>query len=181
MFVDLIKGRKAAQPQKRMSADNDRDEMSDERLDEIMAELFGSADDEERDERPAPKRKVKKGARAMLEKAMEEDDFDIEDDDDEDMEKGMSRREMMNQVYSMVDDLSDEELDSFLSDRQIKKAQVMAIFEQMPTSDLKELVSAREANGAEPMSPLAMKGAGGYNYDMEKADEDEDLDLEDEI
>lgn len=177
MFVDLIKGRKAAQPQKkRMSADNDRDEMSDERLDEIMAELFGAAD-----ERPA-KRKVKKGARAeMLEKAMEEEDFDIEDDDDEDMEKGMSRREMMNQVYSMVDDLSDEELDSFLSDRQIKKAQVMAIFEQMPSSDLKELVSAREANGAEPMSELAMKGAGGYNYDMEKADEDEELDLEDEI
>ena len=179
MFVDLIKGRKAQKPQKqRMSADNDRDEMSDERLEEIMAELFGSADDEERDERPAP-RKVKKGARYDLEKAMEDEDLDIEEDDDEDMEKGMSRREMMDKVYSMVDDLSDEELDSFLSDRQIKKAQVMAIFEQMPSSDLKELVSAREANGAEPMSPLAMKGAG-YNYDMEKA-EDEDLDPEDEI
>jgi len=166
MFVDLIKGRQAAQkPQKqRMSADNDRDEMSDERLDEIMAELFGTADDDE----PAPKR-VKKGARYDLEKAMdEEDDLDIEDEE-EDMEKGMSRREMMNQVYSMVDDLSDEELDSFLSDRQIKKAQVMAIFEQMPTSDLKELVSARAANGAEPMSPLMSKGD-----DMEMDDEMDD-------
>lgn len=170
MFVDLIKGRKAQKPEKkRMSADNDRDEMSDERLDEIMAELFGSADDDE----PAPS-KVKKGARYDLEKAMEEDeDLDIEDDEEEDMEKGMSRREMMNQVYSMVDDLSDDELDSFLADRQIKKAQVMAIFEQMPTSDLKELVSARAANGAEPMSPLKMSKGDDMEMDDEMDDEDD--------
>ena len=173
MFVDLIKGRKAPKPQKqRMSADNDRDEMSDERLDEIMAELFGSADD---DDEPAPApRKVQKGARYDLEKAIdEEDDLDQEDDEEEDMEKGMSRREMMNQVYSMVDDLSDEELDSFLSDRQIKKAQVMAIFEQMPSSDLKELVSARAANGAEPMSPLKMSKGDDMDYDDEMDDEDD--------
>lgn len=172
MFVDLIKGRKAQQkPQKqRMSADNDRDEMSDERLDEIMAELFGSADD---DDEPAPRSKVKKGARYDLEKAIDEEDLDIEEDDDEDMEKGMSRREMMNQVYSMVDDLSDDELDSFLSDRQIKKAQVMAIFEQMPTSDLKELVSARAANGAEPMSPLKMSKGDDMEMNDEMDDEDD--------
>ena len=173
MFVDLIKGRKASKPQKqRMSADNDRDEMSDERLDEIMAELFGTADDD-RDE-PAPK-KMKKGSRYDLEKAIDEEDYDdMEDEEEEeDMEKGMSRREMMNQVYSMVDDLSDEELDSFLSDRQIKKAQVMAIFEQMPTSDLKELVSARAANGAEPMSPLAMSKGDDMDYDDEMDDEED--------
>ena len=172
MFVDLIKGRKA-QPQKRMSADNDRDEMSDERLDEIMAELFGTADDDRGDEPSAPK-KMKKGSRYDLEKAIDEEDYDdMEDEEEEDMEKGMSRREMMNQVYSMVDDLSDEELDSFLSDRQIKKAQVMAIFEQMPTSDLKELVSARAANGAEPMSPLAMSKGDDMDYDDEMDDEED--------
>jgi len=174
MFVDLIKGRKASKPQKqRMSADNDRDEMSDERLDEIMAELFGTADDDRGDEPSAPK-KMKKGSRYDLEKAIDEEDYDdMEDEEEEDMEKGMSRREMMNQVYSMVDDLSDEELDSFLSDRQIKKAQVMAIFEQMPTSDLKELVSARAANGAEPMSPLAMSKGDDMDYDDEMDDEED--------
>ena len=173
MFVDLIKGRKASKPQKqRMSADNDRDEMSDERLDEIMAELFGTADDDRGDEPSAPK-KMKKGSRYDLEKAIDEEDYDdMEDEEEEDMEKGMSRREMMNQVYSMVDDLSDEELDSFLSDRQIKKAQVMAIFEQMPTSDLKELVSSKEANGSAPMQALAMaKGSEMMGEDMSEDDE----------
>src|SRR5210317_1208797 len=148
MFIDLVKARKSAAPK---SKSETRDEISDERLDEIMAELFGGADDE--DDEPAPAPKMKKGSGysysardKMLEKA--EEDLD----DDEDMEKGaMSRREMMNQVYSMVDDLSDDELNSFLSDRQIRKAQVMAIFEQMPTSDLKELVSSKDANGSAPM------------------------------
>jgi hypothetical protein len=167
MFIDLVKARKG----KAAPKSETRDEISDERLDEIMAELFGGADDE--DDEPAPAPKMKKGARYDLEKAMdEEDDLDIEGDEDEDMEKGMSRREMMNQVYSMVDDLSDDELDKFLSDRQIKKAQVMAIFEQMPTSDLKELVSSKEANGSAPMQALTMaKGAEMDDEDMSEDDE----------
>src|SRR5210317_897149 len=115
MFIDLVKARKSAAPK---SKSETRDEISDERLDEIMAELFGGADDE--DDEPAPAPKMKKGSGysysardKMLEKA-EEDLDDEEDMDDEDMEKGaMSRREMMNQVYSMVDDLSDDELNSF--------------------------------------------------------------------
>jgi len=175
MFIDLVKARKAA-PKSKSST---RDEISDERLDEIMAELFGGADDEDDEPAPAPKR-MKKGSGysysardKMLEKAMdEEDDLDIEDDEEDDMEKGMSRREMMNQVYSMVDDLSDDELNAFLSDRQIKKAQVMAIFEQMPTSDLKELVSSKEANGSAPMQALAMaKGSEMMGEDMSEDDE----------
>lgn len=170
MFIDLVKARKAAPKSKSET----RDEISDERLDEIMAELFGSADDEDDEPAPAPKMKKGSGYSArdkMLEKAMdEEDDLDIEDED-EDMEKGMSRREMMNQVYSMVDDLSDDELDKFLSDRQIKKAQVMAIFEQMPTSDLKELVSSKEANGAAPMQALAMAKGAEMDEDMSEDDE----------
>ena len=132
MFIDLVKARKSAAPK---SKSETRDEISDERLDEIMAELFGGADDE-------------------------------------DMEKGaMSRREMMNQVYSMVDDLSDDELNSFLSDRQIRKAQVMAIFEQMPTSDLKELVSSKDANGSAPMQALKM--AKGAEMDEGMSEDDE--------
>lgn len=162
LFTDLVKGRKAARMNKK--SNESREEISDARLDEIMSELFGDADDDRDDEAPAP-RKVKKGARHDLAKAMEEaDDFE---DEDEDLEKGMSRREMMNKVYSMVDDLSDDELTAFLSDRQIKKAQVMAIFEQMPTSDLKELVSARDANGSAPMTPIPMVGKGhGYDQGM---------------
>ena len=167
MFVDLVKGRKARPTPPK--SDESREDISDARLDEIMSELFGDADDD--DEAPAP-RKVKEGARHELEKAAEEDDlFSDEDEDDDDLEKGLSRREMMNKVYSMVDNLSDEELDSFLADRQIKKAQVMAIFEQMPTSDIKELVSSRAANGAEPMSPIKMAKGD---------DEDEDLFAEDD-
>jgi hypothetical protein len=176
MFIDLVKARKAAPSKKKDTSD----EISDARLDEIMSELFG--DDDEDEPQPQP-RKVKKGARYDLEKAIEDEDEDDLEDDEDEMEKGMSRREMMNQVYSMVDDLSDDELDKFLSDRQIKKAQVMAVFEQMPTSDLKELVSARDANGAAPMSPIAMKGAGyGYNdMDMTKGEDEDDLDLEDDL
>ena len=117
---------------------------------------------------------MKKGARYEREKAVEEEDEDLfsdeDEDEDEDLEKGLSRREMMDQVYSMVDNLSDSELDKFLSDRQIKKAQVMAIFEQMPTSDLKELVSAKEANGSAPMTSVAMV----------KGEDDEDLFSEDD-
>ena len=185
LFTDLVKGRKAARNAQK--SNESRDEISDARLDEIMSELFGDADDDRDDEAPAP-RKVQKGARHDLAKAMEEADEDDLDDDDEDLEKGMSRREMMNKVYSMVDDLSDDELTAFLSDRQIKKAQVMAIFEQMPTSDLVELVSARDANGSAPMTPVPMVGKGhgydqmmmdkGHGYDqgmMKGDDEDEDL------
>jgi len=174
MFIDLVKARKAAPSKKKDTSD----EISDARLDEIMSELFG--DDDEDEPQPQP-RKVKKGARYDLEKAIEDEDEDDLEDDEDEMEKGMSRREMMNQVYSMVDDLSDDELDKFLSDRQIKKAQVMAIFEQMPTSDLKELVSARDANGAAPMSPIAMKGAGYNDMDMSKGEDEDDLDLEDDL
>lgn len=167
MFSDLVKARRGTEKKTEKKS-----EISDERLDEIMAELFGGADDE--DAEPTPKR-MKKGSGysardKMLEKAEEDlDDEDLEDED-EDMEKGMSRREMMNQVYSMVDDLSDDELTNFLSDRQIKKAQVMAIFEQMPTSDLKELVSSKAANGASPMQALKMaKG--------EMSDDDDEMDI----
>ena len=73
LFTDLVKGRKAARNAKK--SNESRDEISDARLDEIMSELFGDADDDRDDEAPAP-RKVKKGARHDLAKAMEEDEED---------------------------------------------------------------------------------------------------------
>jgi len=162
MFTDLVKGAKKSA---KKTPTPKKSSISDERLDEIMAELFGDADMGE--DEP-----VKKGRRYQeeLEKAAELDDDEMDDDemDDDEMEKGMSRREMMDQVYSMVDDMSDDDLTSFLADRQIKKAQVMAIFEQMPTSDLKELVSAKVANGAEPMSPIKMAKGDDYGYGSKK-------------
>ncbi len=154
-----------------------------------MAELFGgsSSSDDEDDEKTEKTEKVKKGSkvrkakkammsRADLLRASEEEDED--EDEDEDMEKGMSRRDMMDKVYSMVDDLSEEELSQFLSSREIKKAQAMAVFSQMSNSDLRELVSVAEANGSKLREPLAMKGG---NYDMmDKGEEDEDFEgLED--
>lgn len=170
MFMDLVKANRTPAPKR--SKPKAKDEISDERLDEIMAELFGSAGEEE--DTPMTKGSgYGRSYREELEKAVDEMDDDDEDleDEDEDMEKGMSRREMMNQVYSMVDDLSDDELNSFLSDRQIRKAQVMAIFEQMPTSDLKELVSSKDANGSAPMQALKM--AKGAEMDEGMSEDDE--------
>ena len=180
MFMDLVKGAKRAPK----SSKKDNEEISDERLDEIMAELFGgsSSSDDEDDEK-AEKGKKAMMPRADLLRASEEDDEDDEDDEEEDMEKGMSRRDMMDKVYSMVDDLSEEELSQFLSSREIKKAQAMAIFSQMSNSDLRELVSVAEANGSKLREPLAMKGGNYDMMDMDKGEDyfkaDDDEDLED--
>lgn len=177
MFTDLVKGAKSA---KKSESKKRSEEISDERLDEIMAELFGGAGAEDEDAQKGMSYK-KKGMmpRADLLRAMDEDEdeemekgMDEDEDDDEEMEKGMSRREMMNKVYSMVDDLSDAELDQFLSSREIKKAQAMAIFDRMSNSDLKDLVSVSAANGEGTMEALNMdKGAGYDMKDMEKGED----------
>lgn len=168
MFTDLIKGAK-----KGANYDYDMekatDEISDERLDEIMAELFGGAGSEDEDkEKKAPAKAKKAMPRADLLRAMnkgadmdEEEEEKEEEEEEEEMEKGMmTRREMMNKVYSMVDDLSDSELDQFLSSRDIKKAQAMAVFHQMSNSDLKDFMSASAANGEGAHESMGMnKGA----------------------
>jgi len=190
MFTDLVKGAKSA---KKSESKKRSEEISDERLDEIMAELFGGADSKDEDAQKGMSYK-KKGMmpRADLLRAMDEDeeiekgmdeDEEIEkgmdEDEDEEMEKGMSRREMMNKVYSMVDDLSDAELDQFLSSREIKKAQAMAIFDRMSNSDLKDLVSVSAANGEGSMEALNMdKGAG---YDMKDMEKGEDIGVMDDM
>ena len=46
----------------------------------------------------------------------------------------------------------------------------MAIFEQMPTGDLKELVSSKAANGASPMEALEMAKGSEMDTDDDEMD-----------
>jgi len=182
MFTDLIKG--AAKNTKKgsdYSMEKADDKITDERLDEIMAELFGGGGSE--DEAPAQGKKAKKGAmpRADLLRAMNEEE---DEDEMEEMEKALDkkeRREMMSRVYSMVDDLSDEELDQFLSSRDIKKAQAMAVFHQMSNNDLKDFMSVSAANGEGVHEAISMDKGHGY-MSMDKGDEAGAMDnLDDEF
>lgn len=172
---DLIKARGA-----QMESDDDED-VSPERLREIMDELFS-----------APAQQTKKGGgysyRDELEKQMMDDEDDDlededEDDEDEDMEKGdgdkKERRSLMSQVYSMVDDMSDEELSAIINSRTMQKALAMGVINQMSTAELGELVDQMSANGEQGMS--AVEGAMTKGEDMgEDMSEDEDLDEGDE-
>lgn len=178
MFSDLIKAMKA--PSKKA-------EPSEERLNELLYQLFGretDASDEEEAPAPAPSMKAKKGgymdkgslsyfeghgAREALDKAAEieievegdeeEGDEEEMEGDEEEMDKGAQmeggedksdkekRRELMSAAYSMIDNLSDDQLEEFLSAREVRKAQVMAVLGQMSTAELGELVGAKDAQG----------------------------------
>lgn len=180
LFTDLVK---AMKPAAKTSAP------SEERLNELLAQLFSSATDvDEEESAPAPKKSAQKGykgagemdkgglsyfegsgngrddARAALDKAAEieieldgeEDEEGEESEESEDageMDKGAEmgdkekRRELMSAAYSMIDNLSDEELASFLAAREVRKAQIMGVLSQMSTSELGELVSAEGAQG----------------------------------
>lgn len=173
MFSDLIKAMKA--PSKKA-------EPSEERLNELLSQLFGretDASDEEEAPAPAPSMKAKKGgymdkgslsyfeghgAREALDKAAEIE-IEVEGDEEEgesegdEMDKGAQmeggddksdkekRRELMSAAYSMIDNLSDDQLEEFLSAREVRKAQVMAVLGQMSTAELGELVGAKDAQG----------------------------------
>lgn len=167
LFSDLIKAMK--QPASKQP--------SEERLNELMAQLFSAATDKDEGEEesaPAPK-SAKKGYKMMdkgnylnrhleaLDKAAEieieldgeesEDEGEESEDEGEGMEKGAEmgdkekRRELMSAAYSMIDNLSDEELSNFLAAREVRKAQIMGVLSQMSTSELAELVSVEEAQG----------------------------------
>ena len=171
MFTDLIKGKKAA-PKK---AKKENADISDERLDELMDRLFAKGEledefdiDEDEDEEGEEMdkadsyfaRKAKKARQEMIkgDDEDEDEDEDLDETDDEDeMSKGVSkeeRREMMSKVYSMVDDLSDQELESFLQSRQVKKAMVMGVFNQMSNNELKDFVHSDAANGFSNMENM---------------------------
>jgi len=171
MFIDLVKAKKASKPAK-----GKEEEMSDERLDEIMSELFGTADSDKAKKGAGYGYKDKDRQEMLMRAEEEEDELDETEDDDEEMEKALDKKErraMMSKVYSMVDDLSDSELESFLNNREMKKAQVMAIFDSMSDSDLHDFVSASDANG-EGMK-IAMNKAEQDQMDFEDMD-DEDMD-----
>lgn len=165
LFTDLIKAMK--QPASKQP--------SEARLNELMAQLFSSATDkDESEEAPAPQSAKKgdkmdkgnylnrhlealdKAAEIEIELDGEEDEGEESESEDEgdDMEKGAEmgdkekRRELMSAAYSMIDNLSDEELSNFLAAREVKKAQIMGVLSQMSTSELAELVSVEEAQGA---------------------------------
>jgi hypothetical protein len=165
LFTDLIKAMKAPASK----------EPSEARLNELMAQLFSSATDkDESEEAPAPQSAKKgdkmdkgnylnrhlealdKAAEIEIELDGEEDEGEESESEDEgdDMEKGAEmgdkekRRELMSAAYSMIDNLSDEELSNFLAAREVKKAQIMGVLSQMSTSELAELVSVEEAQGA---------------------------------
>lgn len=177
MFSDLIKAMKA--PSKKA-------EPSEERLNELLSQLFGretDASDEEEAPAPAPSMKAKKGgymdkgslsyfeghgAREALDKAAEieievegdEEEGEESESEGEQMDKGAQmeggddksdkekRRELMSAAYSMIDNLSDDQLEDFLSAREVRKAQVMSVLAQMSTAELGELVGAKDAQGA---------------------------------
>jgi len=180
LFTDLVK---AMKPAAKTSAP------SEERLNELLAQLFSSATDvDEEESAPAPKKsaaqkgyghsykgEMDKGslsyfegsgngrddARAALDKAaeIEEDEEGEEGEESEEsedageMDKGAAmsdkekRRELMSAAYSMVDNLSDEELASFLAAREVRKAQIMGVLSQLSTCELGDLVSAEGAQG----------------------------------
>ena len=85
-----------------------------------------------------------------------DEDMDEDMDDDEDMEKGEDdeRREMMDKVYSLIDDLSDEELTRIIESRTMKKAMAMNVVNSMSTQALSEFCSQMQANGEQGMSSL---------------------------
>ena len=164
---------------------NKKAEPSEERLNELLSQLFGretDASDEEEAPAPAPSMKAKKGgymdkgslsyfeghgAREALDKAAEieievegdEEEGEESESEGEQMDKGAQmeggddksdkekRRELMSAAYSMIDNLSDDQLEEFLSAREVRKAQVMSVLAQMSTAELGELVGAKDAQG----------------------------------
>lgn len=90
-----------------------------------------------------------------LSKAEEDEDEEDADAEDEDMEKARDeRRAMMDRAYSLIDDLSEDQLRAFLADHEISKALAMMVIGGMSNSDLKELVSFEEANGSPVGGPV---------------------------
>jgi hypothetical protein len=169
MFMDLVKAKGKASKKAKKEED-----VSDERLDEIMSELFGDADNETK--KGGSYYSKDKDRQEMLMRAEEEDE-DEEDLDEDEMEKAMDKKErraMMSKVYSMVDDLSDSELESFLNNREMKKAQVMAIFDSMSDSDLHDFVSSSDANG-EGMK-IALQKAEEDQMSFDEMEDEDDMD-----
>ena len=189
MFTDLIKGKKPAARKK---------DVSEERLDELMDKLFSKGEfeeefdiEEDEDEEDVEKgesyfaRKAKKARKEMIKGNDDEDDEEDEDEteDEDEMEKADGkgrRRAMMSKVYSMVDDLSDKELEAFLQSRQVKKAMVMNVFNQMNDAELSDFVNTDTVNGftkMENMDKGEMKENSGKLSQNELAEIEKNLSM----
>ena len=184
MFTDLVKARKGGAMSKR----SQEEEVSPERIRELMDELF-SGDDTEEDE--MDKGGIYNSAphytNSRLHKMDEEDDLEDDFDEEDEMDKGHGytsqrmlekgeedeRREMMDKVYSMIDDLSDEELTRIIESRTMKKALAMNVVNSMSTQALSEFCSQMEANGEQGMSGLEK---GDMMEPIDKGDMMEPLD-----
>lgn len=155
MFLDLVKARKS-----------NNEEVSPERIRELMDELFSGSDDDMDDD-------MDKGTGYDMDKGDKGDMGDDMDKGDmgDDMEKGKdARRELMNKVYSLVDNLSEEELKAIIDSRTMKKALFMGVIDNMETGELSELVSQMQANGIDNMN----KAEEVQAEEMEKGDEMDD-------
>ena len=123
----------------------------------------GSEDEDERsEEREAMESEAEEQGELFEDEDSDkaEDEDDDEDDDEaedegEDMKKGddmdakAKRRDLMSRAYSIIDDLSDEQLDEFLSAREVKKAQVMGVLSRLTNSELADFCSVEDAQGAQ--------------------------------
>jgi hypothetical protein len=135
--------------------DEDGDEIEEKakRASEEMSELF----DEEGD-----KAEDKAEDKDKAEAEDKDEDEDEGEDEGEDMKKGdmskedkAQRRDLMSRAYSIIDDLSDEQLSDFLSAAEIKKALIMGVIDRLSTPELQEFCSPSQANGATGSEPMS--------------------------
>ena len=127
-------------------------------------------DDERSEEREAMESEAKEQGELFKDEDKDEDededkdedeDEDEDEDKDEDMKKGANmdakakRRDLMSRAYSIIDDLSNEQLDEFLSAREVKKAQVMNVLSRLTTPELADFCSVDAAQGAQGSEKLS--------------------------
>ena len=178
MFLDLVKARSnSATPRRSRELE---EELDDNRLRELMDELFSgeSSEDEAKKGRAEfiSMNEIDKGHGQHMSRADElrkemTEAAESESAAEEITDESDERRELMDKVYSMVDDLSEEELSQIVESRAMKKALAMMLFERAPASELANFVTAREAQGEAPHEVI--KG-GGYMYKGEdEAQEDQ--------
>jgi hypothetical protein len=134
-------------------SDEDGDELEKkaQRASEEMSELFDEAEDGDEDD-SEDKDEAEDGDK----------DEDEDGDEGEDMKKGdmskedkAERRDLMSRAYSIIDDLSDDQLTDFLSASEIKKALIMGVIDRLSTPELKEFCSPEQANGATGAEPMS--------------------------
>lgn len=169
MFVNLVKAMNSEKEMKK--------ELSEDRLKDLMDKLFT----------PEEMSKGDEDGDSMDDSSIDDDDVFEDQQPKLNLEKGSDRREMMDRVYSLVDNLSDEELQAIIESKSMKKAMVMNVFSQMSNEELADFVSQTSANGEQGMEQvdtalqMEVEKACDGDYTMKKGDgmEEDDLDQDD--